>query len=95
MKIDLKPNELVIRSSDIKTIDGKELKLILTSQKRIYFIENELIVNEIQSSDIVDIMYFDKNLFNKNGVNIITDNIEYKFTIKNRYKWEKSFSSLY
>lgn len=95
MTVDLKANELVTRTSDIKTDDGKILKLILTSQKRIYFLENEVIVNEIQSSDIVDIMYYNKNFINKNGVNIITENSEYKFTIKNRYKWEKSFSSLY
>jgi len=95
MTVDLKSNELVIKTSDIKTDDGKILKLILTSQKRIYFLENEIIINEINSSDIIDIMYYNKNFMNKNGVNIITDNVEYKFTIKNRNKWEKSFSSLY
>lgn len=93
MKIDLKPNELVINATDIKLDSGEVNKLILTNQNRIYLVYND-IVNEVISG-IKDIMYFNKNFLIKNGVIIITDNKEYKFTMKNRTKWEKLFSSIY
>lgn len=93
MKINLKPNELVVKASDIKLESGDINKLVLTNQNRIYFTLNNEIKETI--SNIKDILYFDKNIFNKNGVIIITDENQYKFTIKNRNKWEKLFSSIY
>lgn len=98
MKINLKENELVLKASDIKLLDDDneiKMKLILTNQQRLYFVNSGEHDFEINKNEIVEITYFNKNIFNKNGVHIITTNDEYEFYIKKRKKWELLFSKLY
>jgi len=96
MKVDFKPNEQVIKSSDILLLEEKiPMKLILTSQDRLYFVNSNVHDFTLEKNDIEEINYFDKNVFAKNGVIIKLKNKDIKFLIKTRKDWEKLFSSLY
>ncbi len=100
MKIDLKPNELVVKADDSQHIykESKVLgKLILTNQ-RIYFHSpgNTDYDMEIHPSEIEEVMYFNTNLFSSNGLNIITkEGNELKFKIKKRDSWGKAINQMY
>jgi len=100
MKIDLKPNELVVKADDSQHIyeERKVLgKLILTNQ-RIYFHspENTDFNMEITPAEIEEVMYFNTNLFSSNGLNIITkEGNELKFKIKKRDSWGKAINQMY
>jgi len=96
MRIDFQPNEQVIKSSDILLLEEKiPMKLILTSQNRLYFVNSSVHDFTLEKDDIEEINYFDKNLFIKNGVIIKLKDKDIKFLIKNRKDWEKPFSNLY
>ena len=101
MKVDLKPNEVVIKAGDTNhlIIDEKiKGKLILTNQ-RIYFkalngnagkLDFELLPKEIS-----EVMVFNTNMFLSNGLSFITkDGRELKFTIKKRDSWCKMINNM-
>ena len=100
MKIDLKPNELVVKAGDSQHLyDEQKIlgKLILTNQ-RIYFHspEDNRFNMEIMPSDIEEVMYFNTNFFSSNGLNIITkEGEELKFKIKKRNAWGKAINQMY
>jgi hypothetical protein len=96
MKIDMNPNEMVIKAGDSdhvsngSTIKGK---LILTNQ-RIYFkpeINGQTHPNvEILPDEIKDVMFYNNRLLFSNGLNIITkDGTENKFLVKDRSDWSE------
>lgn len=100
MKIDLKPNELVVKAGDTQHLDDEKKvggKLILTNQ-RIYFHspENREFSMEIMPSEIEEVMCFNTSFFSSNGLNIITkEGKELKFKIKKRNAWSKAINQMY
>jgi hypothetical protein len=96
MKIEMQPNEMVIRATDTNQLlngDSIKGKLILTNQ-RLYFkaAENGKKHNdlEIMPDEIKDVMFFKNRMFFSNGLNIVTKNgLENKFLVKNRNGWSE------
>lgn len=96
MKIDMNPNEMVIKASDSDRISNGSStkgKLILTNQ-RIYFRPESngqtYPVLEILPDEIKDVMFFNNRLLFSNGLSIVTkDGIENKFLVKNRSDWSE------
>lgn len=101
MKVNLKPNEVVVKASDTShlTCDSKvKGKLILTNQ-RIYFqtvdMENKNLNFELLPADISEVMVFNTYSFFSNGLSLITtDGRELKFTIKKRDDWCRSINGM-
>ena len=93
MKINLKPNEQVVKASDTKYMNGTTVsgKLILTNQ-RIYFkstdsskIEYDF---EITPGNIREVLPFKTGFFSNNGLNIVQkDGKELNFKLKERDTW--------
>lgn len=101
MKIDLKPNELVVKAGDSQFLNGKDVKgkLIVTNQ-RLYFeaiaATDRNYSREIQPSDIREVMPFNTFAFISNGLNIVTKNgEELKFKVKKRSSWENLINKMY
>ena len=100
MKIDLKPNELVVKAGDTKHLPGDnpvDGKLILTNQ-RVYFKSPEQSGYnlEIMPHDIAEVIFFNTGIFSANGLNIITKKgRELKFKIKQRDAWGKAINQMY
>lgn len=101
MKIDLKPNELVVKAGDSVLLNGKNIKgkLIVTNQ-RLYFeaVENEQkrYSQEIHPSVIREVLPFKTSFFQSNGLNIVTkNNGEIKFKVSNRKSWELLINRMY
>jgi hypothetical protein len=101
MKIDLKPNELVVKAGDTKFLNGKEVKgkLIVTNQ-RLYFEaidEPDKHYNqEIQPSNIREVLPFNSFAIIPNGLNIVTkEGEELKFKVKDRKSWELLINKMY
>lgn len=101
MKLQLQPNEQVIKASNSNhvledhSIDGK---LVLTNQKRIYFkpskSENDCFDFTLETKHISDVMYFNSGLFTK-GMRLITaEGKDLKFKIKGRESWVKTLSQM-
>jgi len=92
MKIDLKPNEMVVKASNSTYLNGSKIngKLILTNQ-RIYFkAEEENYNQEIISADIQEVIPFKTGFFSDNGLNIVKkDGKELNFKVKDRDTWCK------
>ena len=93
MKIDLKPNEQVVKASDSKYMNGSivHTKLILTTQ-RISFKSSRTPENshdlEIEPVNIKEVIPFKTGLFSNNGLNIIQkDGKELNFKVKDRDTW--------
>lgn len=96
MRIELNPNEMVVKASDGKYMtNGNPVKgkLILTTQ-RIYF---KPVTNgtshpdlEIYPSDIEDVLFFNEKFFFPSGLNIVTkDGNSIKFLIRKRNTWSE------
>ncbi len=100
MKIDLKPNEVVVKAGDTQHLNSHETvggKLILTNQ-RVYFKSEEKneYNMEIMPKEIEEIMYFKTNFLSPNGLNIITkEGKQLKFKIKKRDSWGKAINQMY
>ena len=101
MKIDLKPNELVVKAGDSQFLNGKDVKgkLIITNQ-RLYFealaLEDKHYNQEILPSNIREVMPFNSFAFIANGLNIITkEGAELKFKVKKRKSWEAMINKMY
>lgn len=92
MKIDLKPNEMVVKASNSTYLNGQKIngKLILTNQ-RIYFkSEYESYNQEIVPEEIREVIPFKTGFFSDNGLNIVRkDGKELNFKIKDRDTWCK------
>jgi len=100
MKIDLKPNEVVVKASDSQHLNSNESvggKLILTNQ-RVYFKSEERneYNMEIMPKEIEEIIYFKTNILSPNGLNIVTkEGKQLKFKIKKRDSWGKAINQMY
>ena len=101
MKIDLKPNEQVVKAGDSQYMNGSKVdgKLILTNQ-RIYFkskTESNSAYNmEIIPVDIKEVIPFKTGFFSNNGLNIVKkDGDELNFKIKDRDTWCKLVNQMY
>jgi hypothetical protein len=101
MKIDLNPNELVIKASDSSHIfDGAEVKgkLILTNQKLYFKSSMGQNVNnnfEISPSEIEDVMLFANRILFPTGLSIIAKSgKENKFLVKKREEWNRMIVSM-
>jgi len=101
MKINLKPNELVVKAGNTYFLNGKDVKgkLIVTNQ-RLYFeaIEHDdkSYNQEIQPSNIREVMPFKTSFFTSNGLNIVTkEGEELKFKVKDRKAWELLINKMY
>jgi hypothetical protein len=101
MKIDLKPNELVVKAGDSLFLNGKDVKgkLIITNQ-RLYFEaidhEDKNYNREIQPSNIREVLPFSTSIFSSNGLNIVTkEGEELKFKVKDRKSWEVLINKMY
>jgi hypothetical protein len=92
MKIDLKPNEMVVKASNSTYLNGQKIngKLILTNQ-RIYFkSEYESYNQEIVPGEIREVIPFKTGFFSDNGLNIVRkDGKELNFRVKDRDTWCK------
>lgn len=92
MKIDLKPNEMVVKASDSTYLNGQKVsgKLILTNQ-RIYFKSEMINYNqEIEPAEIREVIPFKTGFFSDNGLNIVKkDGRELNFKVKDRDTWCK------
>ncbi|MCD4791139.1 MAG: hypothetical protein K8R37_14180 [Bacteroidales bacterium] len=96
MKIEMNPNEMVIKASDSsQVLNGSSIKgkLILTNQ-RLYFkaSENGKRHNDVEiwPDDIKEVMLFNNRILFPTGLNIVTDNgIKNKFLVKNRNDWSE------
>ncbi len=97
MKIDLKPNEMVIKASNSKFLNGNTVagKLILTNQ-RIYFKSEEENNNqEIEPSQIREVIPFKTGFFSNKGLNIVRkDGKELNFKVNDRDTWCKLVNQL-
>jgi GRAM domain-containing protein len=101
MKVNLKPNEVVVKASDtshLTTEDSIKGKLILTNQ-RIYFktqdLEQDEFNLELMPADISEVMVFNTFKFFSNGLSLLTkDGRELKFTIKKRDDWCRSINCM-
>ena len=101
MKIDLKPNEQVIKAGDTQYMNGTKVdgKLILTNQ-RIYFKsgnESDSKYNmEIVPKEIQEVIPFKTGFFSNNGLNIVRkDGKQLNFKIKDRDTWCKLVNKMY
>jgi hypothetical protein len=101
MKIDLKPNELVVKAGDTYFLNGKDVKgkLIVTNQ-RLYFEaiaqEDKSYNQEIQPSNIREVLPFNTGFLQSNGLNIVTKGgDELKFKVKKRKSWELLINQMY
>jgi hypothetical protein len=101
MKIELKPNEQVVKAGDSQYMNGSKVdgKLILTNQ-RIYFkSKNESHSKnnmEIIPVDIKEVIPFKTGFFSNNGMNIVKkDGKELNFKIKDRDAWCKLVNQMY
>ena len=101
MKIDLKPNELVVKAGDSTFLNGKDVKgkLIVTNQ-RLYFEAIEQMDKhynqEIQPSTIREVLPFNSFVVVPNGLNIVTkEGEELRFKVKNRKSWEVLINKMY
>ena len=92
MKIDLKPNEIVVKACNSSYLNGSKIdgKLILTNQ-RIYFkTELSSFDQEIEPADIREVLPFKTSFFSNNGLNIVKkDGQELNFKVKDRDTWCK------
>ena len=99
MKIDLKPNEQVVKARDGKFLNGSVVKgkLILTNQ-RIYFkpaVEDSKYDFEITPAEIREVIPFKTGLFSNKGLNIVTrSGKEMSFEIQERDEWCKLINNL-
>ncbi len=101
MKIDLKPNEQVVKAEDSKYLNGMVVKgkLILTNQ-RIYFKpdngQDTKYDFEIQPTEIREVIPFKTGLFSNKGLNIVVKSgKELNFEIRNRDTWCKLINKMY
>ncbi len=101
MKIDLKPNEQVVKAEDSKYLNGMVVKgkLILTNQ-RIYFKpegdQDPKYDFEIQPSEIREVIPFKTGLFSDKGLNIVVKSgKELNFEIRDRDTWCKLINKMY
>jgi hypothetical protein len=101
MKIDLKPNELVVKAGDTLFLNGKDVKgkLIVTNQ-RLYFeaihLDDKHYSREIKPSEIREVLPFSTFMFLANGLSIITkEGEELRFKVKNRKSWELLINKMY
>jgi len=102
MKLQLQPNEQVIKASDTnhfltneETIDGK---LVLTNQKRLYFKSGEERGDQFDKTlsmqEIRDVMYFKTGLFSK-GLRLLTANgDDLRFKLKGLDSWAKALTGM-
>jgi len=100
MKVDLKPNEVVVKASDSHHLNEEKKvsgKLILTNQ-RVYFKSpgNNDFNMEILPNEIEEIIYFNTSMLFPNGLNIVTkEGEQLKFKIKKRDSWGKAINQMY
>lgn len=101
MKIEMNPNEMVVKAADSSYMNnGGETKgkLILTTQ-RIYFSpatngspEKHV---EIYPTDIEDVMFFNEKILFPSGLNIVTTGgNQNKFLIKKRATWSQMIAKM-
>ena len=101
MKIDLKPNELVVKAGDSQFLNGKDVKgKLIATNKRLYFeaiAQAEKHYNqEIQPKEIREVLPFNTFAFFGNGLNIVTkDGLQLKFKVKKRKSWEMLINKMY
>ena len=101
MKVDLKPNELVVKAGDSLFLNGKDVKgkLIVTNQRLYFEAINEADKHynqEIQPSNIREVLPFNSFAFIANGLNIVTkDGEELRFKVKKRKSWELLINKMY
>ena len=100
MRIDLNPNEQVVKAEDTRYLNGSPIKgkLILTNQ-RIYFKPEDLVDPkydfEIIPSEIREVIPFKTGIFSDHGLNIVCkDGKELSFHINNRDSWCKLINKL-
>ena len=96
MKIDLSPNELVIKAGDSsRFLNGNEVKgkLILTNQKLYFKATGGINGNdnfEVSPREIEDVMFFKNRMIFPTGLSIITKNgKENKFSVNKRNDWSE------
>ncbi len=100
MKVDLKPNEVVVKAGDSQHINGKgniNGKLILTNQRVYFKSPRDSDYNmEIMPGDIEEVIYFNTGMFASNGLSIVTKaGSQLKFKIKKRNAWGKAINQMY
>ncbi len=102
MKIDLKPNEMVVKAGNSDRLEnGSKIdgKFIVTNQ-RIYF--KGLNGNagkydlEIMPSDIREVHFFNTGFLSPNGLNLILKGgLEFRFRVKQRNSFGELINSMY
>jgi hypothetical protein len=102
MKIDLDPNEVVLRASSSKHYESsttRKGKLILTNQ-RIFFVPEDGTISLkypiIYPNQISELHHFNTLLLIPNGINLITrDGAHNRFSVKQRESWTQLINRMY
>jgi hypothetical protein len=100
MKIDLNPNEQVIKVGEAKHLNGDKTqgKLIVTNQRVCFKCHDELTgkVIAITPDTIREVLPFKTSWLSSNGLNIVTkEGREWMFIVKGRSDWEKLINRMY
>lgn len=101
MKIDLKPNEQVVKATDSLYMNGSKVKgkLILTNQRLYFKTSGERRTDldlEIVPVEIKEVIPFKTGFFSNNGLNIVKkDGKELNFKIRDRDTWCKLVNQMY
>ena len=101
MKIELKPNEQVVKAGDSQNMNGSKVdgKLILTNKINYFKSKSESHSKnnmEIIPVDIKEVIPFKTGFFSNNGMNIVKkDGKELNLKIKDRDTWCKLVNQMY
>jgi hypothetical protein len=101
MKVDLNPNEMVVKAGDSNFCNGAitKGKLVLTNQRIFFTAQDGEIWREhlqIHPSEIREVMPYGKGLFSARGLSIITrTGNSFNFTLSDREAWTRLINKMY
>jgi len=99
MRINLNPNEIVVKASDSKHYNDTEVtpgKLILTNQRLLFASGEDRITVSIIPACISEILPFHAGFFSQKGLNVVMkDGNETRFTVNDSGSWTRLINKMY
>lgn len=100
MRINLLPNETVVKASEGRHHNGKSAvsgKLILTNQRLLFTdAENAQILLSISPSCIQEVLPFNNGIFTAKGLQVVLkDGNTMRFTMRNLSDWTRLINKMY
>lgn len=101
MKVDLQPNEMVVKAGDSNFCNGTSTKgkLVLTNQRIFFTAQDGETWREhlqIHPSEIREVMPYGKGWFSARGLSIITRaGRAFSFTLSDRQEWTRLINKMY